>query len=98
MTRSGLAALALVATLAGCTTTQYAMDRWVGTSRAEVIERWGVPDGETELRDDRRVLTWTSTWGFWLLGGTCRQSFTLSRDGVVQEWSYSQCPPLQQPR
>jgi hypothetical protein len=70
------------------------MIRWSGKTREEVISSWGEPHGETPLRDGRRVLTWTWRWGFWIVGGTCRQSLTLGSEGVVEEWSYSRCPPF----
>jgi hypothetical protein len=74
------------------------MRRWEGATRERVVAAWGEPDGETALRDGRTALTWMWRWGFWPLRRTCRQSFTLGRDGVVEEWSYSKCPPFQSTR
>ncbi len=74
------------------------MRHWDRATRSELVARWGTPDGETHLAGDRRVLTWTSSWGFWLVGGSCRQSFTIGADDVVQGWSYSRCPLLQRRR
>jgi hypothetical protein len=95
MSRPFLAGIALALALCGCTTAPNAMDRWVGETRAEVLSHWGAPDGEVPLSDGRNVMTWTSQWGLWILGSTCRQSFTLDTQGVVRAWSYSRCPPLQ---
>jgi hypothetical protein len=95
MSRPSLAGMLLVVALCGCTTTPASMSRWVGTNRADLLSQWGAPDGEAPLRDGRNVVTWTSQWGLWILGSTCRQSFTLDQQDVVREWSYSRCLPVQ---
>lgn len=95
MSRPSLAGILLAVALCGCTSTPTSMSPWVGKDRAALLSHWGAPDGEASLHDGRNVMTWTSQWGLWILGSTCRQSFTLDTRDVVREWSYSRCLPVQ---
>ncbi|MFQ5699337.1 MAG: hypothetical protein ACE5IL_13765 [Myxococcota bacterium] len=81
--------------LSACLTPQMNLERWRGHTRDDVIAHWGAPDSETSLTGGRRVVTWTSTWGLWILGGTCRESFTLTSEHRVDGWTFSDCPPVQ---
>ncbi len=82
----------LVALLAGaaisisCADTRTArMDAWRGHPIEELIEHWGAPHGTAKLEDGRRVYTWITVHS---LGRNYRSTFTTSKTGTIESWSY----------
>lgn len=61
------------------------MDAWKGRTIEELIIHWGAPNGTAKLKDGRAVYTWVSVHKF---GRSYRSSFTTSKDGIIEEWSY----------
>ena len=85
--------LLLLTTAFGCVQTQSkAMESWKGQSGDRLIESWGAPDRSETLTDGSRVVTWVSVWRGPQGQATCRKSFTLNKEGIVERWSYSNCP------
>ncbi len=78
--------------LTGCSTTQEVMDSWHGHHVEEAISNWGAPSSMLELKNGNKVYSWVSNWGSAYLMSTCRQSFTTSSNGVIQNWRYTGCP------
>lgn len=61
------------------------MDAWRGHPIEELIIHWGAPSGTAKLKDGRRVYTWISVYS---LGRNYRSTFTTSKDGIIESWSY----------
>ena len=61
------------------------MDSWKGHPIEELIEHWGAPSGTARLKDGRTVYTWIAVYGS---GRTYRSTFTASKDGIIESWSY----------
>ena len=61
------------------------MDAWRGHPIGELIEHWGAPNGTAKLEDGRRVYTWITVYS---LGRSYRSTFTTSKDGIIEDWSY----------
>jgi hypothetical protein len=81
----------------GCNSTASTAKGWVGKPASELVAAWGQPDSTVALEDGRKVLTWLS----YESPGTvvpCRQSFTVSPDGTVEEFTASNCGPKQPAR
>jgi len=85
------AALALVFLASACTTTSTVMKSWVGDSESKLLASWGAPDRTATLPDGGRVDTWVSTWSNNYGLQTCRKTFTVNSEGIVTQWSYSDC-------
>ncbi|WP_062260492.1 hypothetical protein [Endozoicomonas arenosclerae] len=71
------------------------MDSWQGHHIEEVISNWGAPGSMLQLEDGKKVYSWVSNWGSAYLMSTCRQSFTTSAKGIIQNWRYTGCPHWQ---
>ncbi len=81
-----VALLAVAAISISCADTRTArMDAWRGHPIEELIEHWGVPHGTAKLEDGRRVYTWITVYS---LGRNYRSTFTTSKDGIIESWSY----------
>ena len=61
------------------------MDAWVGKPIEDFIVHWGVPNGSVKLKDGRMVYTWIAVHK---LGRNYRTTFTTSKDGIIEGWSY----------
>ena len=61
------------------------MDSWRGHSIEELIQHWGAPSGTAKLTGGRTVYTWIAVYGS---GRTYRTTFTASKDGIIESWSY----------
>ena len=61
------------------------MDAWKGHSIEELIQHWGAPNGSAKLADGRTVYTWLSIYR---VGRNYRSTFTASKDGIIEDWSY----------
>jgi hypothetical protein len=61
------------------------MDAWKGHSIEELIQHWGAPNGSAKLTDGRSVYTWVSVYR---VGRNYRSTFTTSKDGIIEDWSY----------
>src|ERR1700722_12737143 len=79
-----------------CTTQKSVMRSWVGQPESQVLASWGAPDRTAALSDGGKVDTWVSTWNNNYGLQTCRKSFTVNSQGIVTQWSFSDCsdPPL----
>jgi hypothetical protein len=86
---------ALAPVLACATSRSDAMESWVGTNEAELLSSWGAPDKSVELHDGSRVHTWVTEWTYYIGGrsrqATCRESFTVGAESLVERWSYNGC-------
>jgi hypothetical protein len=85
----------LVAVLVGgCASTRDRDKEWVGRPESELVAARGKPDSTVSKEDGRKILTWTS---FDAPGQVvpCRQSFTISPEGIVEQFTTSNCPPGQ---
>ncbi len=81
-----VALLALAAISISCADTRTArMNAWRGHSIEDLIVHWGAPNGTAQLKDGRRVYTWISVYS---LGRNYRSTFTTSKDGIIESWSY----------
>ena len=56
-------ALALVALLAACATTEKAKESWTGATYDEAVRAWGPPLRSTKLADGSEVHTWVAQGG-----------------------------------
>jgi hypothetical protein len=92
-----VAALLLLFTLfsSSCVTTQSVMQSWVGKPASELISNWGSPDSVSRLDDGRTVYTWVTISGDQSGVHQCRQSYTASAEGIIERWSFNNCPRLQ---
>lgn len=84
--------MSLVILVSGCTTLKEVMTSWEGSSADDLLSAWGAPDSTIQLDNGGKVLTWTTFEG----GGdypikTCRKSFTVNSEGIIEKWSYSGC-------
>jgi hypothetical protein len=61
------------------------MEAWKGHSIEELIQHWGAPNGSAKLTDGRTVYTWLSIYR---VGRNYRSTFTASKDGIIEDWSY----------
>jgi hypothetical protein len=61
------------------------MEAWRGHPIEDLIEHWGAPSGTARLKDGRTVYTWIAVFGS---GRTYRSTFTTSKDGIIENWSY----------
>ena len=61
------------------------MDAWLGKPIEELIQHWGVPSGTAKLKDGRAIYSWISVHK---LGRNYRSTFTTSKDGIIEDWSY----------
>ena len=78
--------LAVTAISISCADTRTTrMDAWRGHSIEDLIVHWGAPNGTAQLKDGRRVYTWISVYS---LGRNYRSTFTTSKEGIIESWSY----------
>ncbi len=61
------------------------MDAWRGQPIDELIVQWGAPISTAKLRDGRMVYSWISVHS---MGRNYRSTFTVSKDGTIEDWSY----------
>ena len=80
----GLLAVAAIS-LSCADTRAKRMDAWKGHPIEELIQHWGTPNGTAKLKDGRQVYTWVSVHK---LGRSYRSTFTTSKDGTIEDWSY----------
>ena len=85
--RALIVALVAVATISiSCADTRTArMDAWRGRPIDELIQHWGAPGGIAKLKDGRAVYSWITVHS---LGRAYRTTFTASKDGIIESWSY----------
>jgi len=67
------------------------MESWVGKPESELLSSWGLPDSSRKLDDGRVIHTWKTSWGKRNTLRTCRQTFTISTNGKVEQWAYKGC-------
>jgi hypothetical protein len=58
--KAGAAALAAMALLAACATTEKAKESWVGATYDDAVRAWGAPARSGKLTDGTEVHTWVS--------------------------------------
>jgi hypothetical protein len=81
-----VALLAVAAISISCADTRTTrMDAWQGHPIEELIQHWGAPNGTAKLKDGRMVYTWITVYS---LGRSYRSTFTTSKDGIIESWSY----------
>jgi hypothetical protein len=80
--------------IVGCGSLRDDMTSWIGRPSDELISAWGAPTASVNLEDGRRVMTWVHPWkdDRWRLSQYCRRSFTLSANGIVEDWVVENCP------
>ena len=61
------------------------MNAWMGLPIDDLIVQWGVPNGTAKLNDGRMVYSWISGHS---VGRKHRSNFTVSKDGIIEDWSY----------
>ncbi len=61
------------------------MDAWRGRPIDDLIVQWGAPISTAKLRDGRMVYSWISVHS---IGRNYRSSFTVTEDGIIEDWSY----------
>ena len=61
------------------------MDAWRGHPIDNLIVHWGAPISTAKLRDGRMVYSWISVHS---VGRNYRSSFTVTKDGIIEDWSY----------
>ncbi len=61
------------------------MDAWRGHPIDDLIVQWGAPISTAKLRDGRMVYSWISVHS---VGRNYRSTFTVSKDGIIEDWSY----------
>jgi hypothetical protein len=93
MQKVGLFTIGLLL-IVGCRSLRKDMTSWIGRPSDELISGWGAPTASVNLEDGRRVITWVHHWkdGKWRLSHYCRRSFTLSAEGIVEDWVVENCP------
>ena len=62
------------------------MDAWRGHPIDDLIVQWGAPISTAKLNDGRMVYSWISGHS---VGRNYRSSFTVSKDGIIEDWTYS---------
>jgi hypothetical protein len=81
-----LTLLAIAAVSISCADTRKArMDAWRGKPIEDLISQWGAPNGTAKLKDGRTVYSWITVYS---LGRNYRTTFTASKDGIIEDWSY----------
>jgi hypothetical protein len=77
---------AIAAVSISCADTRKArMDEWRGKPIEDLIVQWGAPNGTAKLNDGRTVYSWITVYS---LGRAYRSTFTASKDGIIEDWSY----------
>lgn len=61
------------------------MNAWRGKPVEDFIVHWGAPNGSVKLKDGRMVYTWITVHK---MGRNYRTTFTTSKDGIIEDWSY----------
>ncbi len=61
------------------------MDAWRGHPMDVLIIQWGAPIRTATLSDGRMVYSWISVYS---IGRNYRSNFTVSKDGIIEDWSY----------
>jgi hypothetical protein len=61
------------------------MDAWRGHPIDDLIIQWGAPNRTAKLNDGRMVYSWISVYS---VGRNYRSNFTVSKDGIIEDWSY----------
>jgi hypothetical protein len=75
----------LLLLLSSCATTADAMRSWLGSSKNDLVESWGVPDRTEKLDNGKQVLTWDGRNGYGQI--ICIKSFTIGSSGKVERYS-----------
>jgi hypothetical protein len=80
--------------IVGCRSLRKDMTSWIGRPADELISAWGDPAASVNHSDGRRIMTWVQQWKDykWRLSHYCRKSFTISPDGIVEDWTIENCP------
>ncbi len=93
MQKAGLLTIGLLL-IVGCRSLRKDMTTWIGRSSDELISVWGAPTASVNLEDGRKTMTWVYHWkdDKWRLSHYCRRSFTLSAEGIVENWLVENCP------
>jgi hypothetical protein len=78
----------------GCNSTSNSSSNWIGKQDSELIAAWGEPDNTITLQDGRKILSW-DIYNNPSQVVPCRQSFTISADGKVEDFTTSNCAPRQ---
>jgi hypothetical protein len=81
-----VALLAITAISIACADTRAKrMDAWKGHPIDDLITHWGAPISTHKLRDGRMVYSWISVHS---VGRNYRSTLTVSKDGIIEDWSY----------
>ena len=75
----------LVIYISGCATAE--MKPWLGRSKNDLVQTWGVPDRSEKLDDGKQVLTWDGRNGYGQI--ICKQSFIIDTKGNVDSFSHN---------
>ena len=94
ITKASAMLVAIAVSATSCITTSSYMKSWVGKSETELLSSWGSPDSSRKLDDGRVIHTWRSIWGGRDNVHTCRQIFSISADGVVENSASNGCARL----
>jgi hypothetical protein len=78
--------LAITALSIACADTRAKrMEAWRGHPIDDLIVQWGAPISSATLSDGRMVYSWISVHS---VGRNYRSSFTVSKEGIIEDWSY----------
>jgi hypothetical protein len=61
------------------------MDAWRGHPIDDLIVQWGAPVSTAKLTDGRMVYSWIAVHS---VGRNYRSTFTVTKDGIIEDWSY----------
>lgn len=81
------ALLILAAFLAACTSTNEAMESWLGSASSEVMASWGAPDLSATAPNGKQILTWHGRNAAGEI--ICRQTFTVSKADKIEAFSHN---------
>ncbi len=84
--------LAVLIIVSGCASTGGTTSKWLGRPESELVATLGKPDNVATLPDGRKVLSWDS-YTSPMQAVPCRDSYTIGRDGNVEEFIASTCGP-----
>lgn len=70
----------------------HTMDARNSETESQLISALGAPHSVAVTPDGKRVLTWKRPWtGFFWVRHECRQTYTIGRDGKVEQATEEDC-------
>jgi hypothetical protein len=73
--------------LVGCAAAQ--MKTWLGSSKNDLVAKWGVPHRSERLDNGKQVLTWDARNGYGRI--ICTQTFIVDSYGTIEDFE-TNCP------